>query len=70
MSYKNVSGSPMDYSKISDIVIGGIDLGDYPECCDAHIVEATYCGEPMGEGLIEDLDPDFVYQSVVDAIHC
>ena len=56
----------MDYKKITDVVLDGIDFEDYPDFCDAYIVSADYDGEPMSEDQINKLneDSDFVYTKV------
>lgn len=60
----------LDYSKISDIVLEGIDTSDYPDFCDAYIVSATYDGEEMTNEQIEMLNEDtqFVYDTVIDQL--
>ena len=56
----------MDYKKITDVVLDGIDFEDYPDFCDAFIVSADYDGEPMSDDQIDKLneDSDFVYTKV------
>ena len=56
----------MDYKKITNVVLDGIDLEDYPDFCDAYIVSADYDGEPMTEDQIDKLneDSDFVYTKI------
>lgn len=60
----------MDYSKITDVRVGGIDTKDYPDFCDAHIESAEYNGEPMSDDLLEELneDYDFVYDAVMNQL--
>ena len=53
---------------VEDIVIEGINHGDYPDYCDAFIVSATYNGRKMTEREIEDLPDDFVYEKVLEWI--
>ena len=59
-------GSKIDYSKISNVVVSGIDFEDYPDFCDAYIVSADYDGEPMTDLEIDELNQDgeFVNESV------
>lgn len=59
--------SMLDYSKVTDIEIGGIDTKDYPDFCDAYISNATYHGREITEEELEELneDGDFVYQQVI-----
>jgi len=56
----------MDYKKITNVVLDGIDLEDYPDFCDAYIVSADYDGEPMSEDQIDKLneDSDYVYTKI------
>ena len=56
----------LDYSKISNVEVEGIDYADYPDFCDAFIASANYDGREMTEEELETLndDRDFVYQSV------
>ena len=55
-----------DYSKISNVMVEGIDTEDHPDFCDASIWSADYDGEPMTEDQIEALNEnsEFVNQSV------
>ena len=56
----------MDYRKIDNIEVDGIDTKDYPDFCDAFISNADYDGVPMTYEQLEEIneDSDFVYQSV------
>jgi hypothetical protein len=56
----------LDYSKIEDVEIDGIDYRDAPDFCDAYIASATYDGRPMTEDELEVLneDGDYVYSRV------
>ena len=56
----------MDYKKITDVVLDGIDFEDYPDFCDAYIVSADYDGEPMSDDQIDKLneDSDYVYTKI------
>ena len=58
----------MDYKKITNVVLDGINLEDYPDFCDAFIVSADYDGEPMTDDQIDKLneDSDFVYTKIED----
>lgn len=60
----------LDFSKVSNVQIAGIDHRYYPDYSDAYIEEADYDGEPMTDELLEELndDRDFVYQKVIDHI--
>ncbi len=56
----------MDYKKIDNIEVDGIDTKDYPDFCDAFIESADYDGEPMTNSQLDELneDSDFVYECV------
>jgi len=58
----------LDYSKISSVEVDGIDTKDYPDFCDAYIIDAEYDGRPMTdeELLYINEDSGFVYQSVLN----
>jgi hypothetical protein len=60
----------MDYSKITDVIVDGVDMKDYPDFSDAFIVSACYDGEPMSEDEIEDLneDADFVHEKAIESL--
>ena len=62
---KNIN--TLDITKITNVVLEDIDLEDYPDFCDAHIISADYEGVPMNEDQLEELNEnnDFVYNSVV-----
>ena len=61
----------MDYKKITDVVLDGINFEDYPDFCDAYIVSADYDGEPMSDDQIDKLneDSDFVYTKVEEFLY-
>ena len=65
----------LDYSKIDDVEIEGIDFGDYPDFSDAYITKAMYDDPKTGEyrELTEDeldnLDSAWVYEQVWEQIH-
>ena len=56
----------MDYRKIDNVVVEGIDTKDYPEFCDAFISSADYNGKPMTEKQLDNINnnSDFVYSQV------
>jgi hypothetical protein len=66
----NVSSEPikMDYKKIDNIEIDGIDTKDYPDFCDAYISSADYNGVPMTDKQLDELneDGDYVYGHIMD----
>lgn len=56
----------MDYTKIDNVEIDGIDTNDYPDFCDAFIANAYYEGKEMTDKQLDELnqDSDFVYEKV------
>jgi len=56
----------MDYTKIENVEVDGIDTKDYPDFCDAFIASADYDGQPMTDDQLDKLndDGDFVYECV------
>ena len=58
----------MDYKKIDNIEMDGIDTKDYPDFCDAFISSADYDGVPMTEEQLDELneDGDYVYGHIMD----
>jgi len=56
----------LDYAKISDVIVDGIDTSDYPDFCDAFIAYAEYDGKEMTDEQLDLLneDSDFVYEAV------
>jgi hypothetical protein len=63
---KMSKGGTLDYSKISNIEVEGIDKNDYPDFSDAYIYYAEYDGEPMTDKQIEELNEngEFVYEQI------
>ena len=58
----------MDYDKIDNIYIGGINTNDYPDFADAFILSADYEGKPMTEKQLDliNKDNDFVHNYVIN----
>jgi len=61
----------IDYSKISNVYVEGIDHRDAPDFCDAFIASADYDGEPMSDDMLEELNQDgqYVYDAVINQIY-
>lgn len=60
----------LDYSKISNIEVDGIDMNDYPDFCDSFIACAIYDGRAMTDEELDILndDSDFVYDAILEFI--
>ena len=57
----------IDFKKITNVELDGIDSNDYPDFCDAFIVNANYDGNKMTEDMIDyinDVHTDFVHECV------
>ena len=56
----------LDYSKISNVKVEGIDMADYGDFCDAYIESADYDGREMTDEELEVLteDSQFVNEAV------
>jgi hypothetical protein len=48
----------LDYSKISNVFVGGIDMEDFPDFCDAYIESADYDNREMTDEELEILNED------------
>lgn len=55
---------------MKNIEIEDIDMGDYPDFCDAHISYAEHeDGTPYTEEELEAIPQDVVYEAVWETIH-
>ena len=61
----------LDYSKIEDVKIDGVNTNDYPDFCDAYISAASYEGRELNEDELCDLNQDtqFVYEKVWEHLY-
>ena len=61
----------IDFSKITNVEVDGIDTKDYPDFCDAFISSADYDGVEMTDEQLDEIneDRDFVYESVQEFLH-
>ena len=61
----------LDYSKIDNIEVDGIDYADYPDFCDAYIASADYDGREMTDEELDVLndESDFVYSAVENHLY-
>ena len=58
----------MDYKKIDNIEIEGLDFSDSPDFCDAFIASADYNGKAMTQDQLDTLNDDieFVHEQVYE----
>jgi hypothetical protein len=56
----------IDFSKVANIEVDGIDTSDYPDFCDAFISSFTYKGIDATDEELDSIneDGDFVYDCV------
>jgi len=54
----------LDYSKISNVSIGGLDMQDYPDFCDAYIESADYEDREMTDEELDILNEDGEFISI------
>ena len=61
----------LDYSRIEDVEVEGINTRDYPDFVDAYIARATYKGREMTDAELDRLndDSDYVYQAVQNKLY-
>jgi len=61
----------MNYNKITNVYVSGIDLKDYPDFCDSYIESADYNGKPMTEEQLDEINGDYgyVYDCLLNQIH-
>ena len=61
----------MDYKKIDNIEIDGIEPKDYPDFSNAYIVSADYDGVPMTDEQLDEINDDgqFQYECIMNDIH-
>tara|TARA_R110002167_G_scaffold284737_2_gene489845 strand:+ start:1303 stop:1488 length:186 start_codon:yes stop_codon:yes gene_type:complete len=61
----------MDYSKIDNIEIDGINHKDAPDYCDAFISSADYNGEPMTDAQLDEINEngEFVHDCVYNHLY-
>lgn len=61
----------LDYTKIKDVEVDGIDTSDYPDFCDAYITSATYKGREMTDEELDVLNEDssYIYDRITDKIY-
>jgi len=66
-----VKSEKMDYKKINNIEVDGIDTKDYPDFCDAYIVSADYDSKPMTDDQLEEIneDGDFQHECIMNDLH-
>lgn len=71
MKNSNLDKVEIDTKKVSNVVVDNIDFKDYPDFCDACIVDADYDGVPMTDEQLEEINQnsEFVNESVFAQIY-
>lgn len=66
-----MAGIKLDYSKIEDVEIDGLDYSDAPDFCDAYVASATYQGREMTDAELDTLnnDGDYIYEQTMRRIY-
>jgi hypothetical protein len=61
----------IDYSKISNVKIAGVDKSDYPDFCDAYIEFCFIDGVEATDAELELINKDhiFVHQQVTESLY-
>lgn len=59
---------PVEYHKIDNIVVTGVDRSDHPDYSDACIESADYDGTPMTDEELDSLDMDWVHGQILEWI--
>lgn len=61
----------MEFDKIDNVVMGGVDTADYPDFADAYIESADYKGREATEEELDIINDnyDFVYDCLVDWLY-
>jgi len=54
----------LDYSKISNVRVGGVDMQDFPDFCDAYIESADYGDREMTDEELDILNEDGEFISI------
>jgi hypothetical protein len=54
----------LDYSKINNVQVGGVDMQDYPDFCDAYIESADYGDREMTDEELDILNQDGEFISI------
>ena len=61
----------VQYDKITNVIVQGIDMKDFPDFCDAYIESCDIDGIPATEEQLEFINQNgmFVHEKVWEALH-
>lgn len=51
----------LDYSKIENVDLDGVNTNDYPDFCDAYVASATYDGRDMTDDELDEINENSEY---------
>jgi len=51
----------LDYSKIENVDLDGVNINDYPDFCDAYVASATYDGRDMTDDELDEINENSEY---------
>lgn len=56
----------VDFNKITDVEIAGLDMADYPDFCDAYVEYCLIDGEEATDEQLDTINDnaDFVYEEI------
>lgn len=57
----------LQYDKITDVVMGGVDKTDHPHYTDAFVMSAKYNGRPLTDVELSALEDHFVNKQAREA---
>jgi hypothetical protein len=60
-----IDGKEIDYLKLDNVVISGVDLEDFPDFCDAYVESADYEGVELTDVELDELSQDGEFVSMV-----
>jgi len=61
----------IDFGKISNVEVEGIDMSDYPKFCDAYIESCEIDGVAATEEQLDEINNNgtFVYKCIMDYLY-
>ena len=54
-TFKHFTSNDFNLRLVTDAIIDGVDIADYPDFCDVYVMEALYDGEEMTEDELDYL---------------
>ena len=68
---KDWGDQPIDLSKVSNLVFGGVDHSDAPDYVDVYILSCDYGDAPANDFILDELNQDsqYIYEQFIKQIH-